>query len=413
MVDGVFTIRLLADPQPDGDMSSAPEGVAHERLAPGRPHPGRLNSEHREPIEFLAGPENRLAAVAVQSLLDERPSRYNPLVFYGPSGTGKTHLAHGLAQRWNGVVQHLDGHAGRKTTHDRQTGGNPDRGRSGDSSAAGGSAADGSVVYATAAEFSQSLNAAIDANTTAEFRRRMRGASLLVVEDLTQFASRRVAQQELVHTLDAILDNNGQAIFTSRAVPEKIPGLSPALCSRLASGLAVPLVPPAAAARLACIQRIAELRGVALPTAAARILATGLMSRRPNYSAPSPSLHLQSELDGQPIDPARVRRWLAERQLRLRPSLRTIARLSAKYFGLRVAEFTSPSRRRSVVQARAVAMYLARQLTGKSLEQVGTHFGGRDHTTVLHNCRSIDLRVRGDPTTRRAVADIRKMLAHA
>ena len=66
-----------------------------------------------------------------------------------------------------------------------------------------------------------------------------------------------------------------------------------------------------------------------------------------------------------------------------------------------------------MVQARAVAMYLARQLTGKSLEQVGTHFGGRDHTTVLHNCRSIEGRVRGDPTTRRAVADIRKMLAHA
>ena len=324
MVDGVFRIRLLADPQPEGDMSSASERVAQsglrtEQLASGRLHPDRLNSEYREPIEFLAGPENRLAAVAVQSLLDERPSRYNPLVFYGPSGTGKTHLAHGLAQRWNGVVQNLDGHAGRKTAHDRKTGGNPDRGSSGGSAAAGGSTDDASVVYATAAEFSQSLNTAIDANTTAEFRRRMRGASLLVVEDLTQFASRRVAQQELVHTLDAILDNNGQAIFTSRTAPEKIPGLSPALCSRLAGGLAVPLVPPAAAARLACIQRIAELRGVAMPAAAAPILATGLNVTAPELFGAVTELHLQSELDGQPIDPARVRRWLAERQLRFRP----------------------------------------------------------------------------------------------
>jgi chromosomal replication initiator protein len=113
------------------------------------------------------------------------------------------------------------------------------------------------------------------------------------------------------------------------------------------------------------------------------------------------------------IDARAVRQWLADRRLQLRPSLRTIAKLAAKYFGLRVAELTSPSRRRAVVQARGIAMYLGRQLTAKSLEQLGNHFGGRDHTTVLHNYRSIEARLCSDPTTRRAVSDIRKALAHA
>ena len=113
------------------------------------------------------------------------------------------------------------------------------------------------------------------------------------------------------------------------------------------------------------------------------------------------------------IDTRAVRQWLADRRLRLQPSLRTIAKLAAKYFGLRVAELLSPSRRRAVVQARGIAMYLGRQLTAKSLEQLGKHFGGRDHTTVLHSYRSIEARLRSDPTTRRAVSDIRKVLAHA
>jgi chromosomal replication initiator protein len=364
--NGVFTIRLGTG------------AAAQEDSTCGEPSESAL--------DFIAGPENRLAAVAVASLLDEQPSQFNPLVIYGPSGTGKTHLAYGLAQCWSARLS-------------------PAR-REGANQA-------GDVVYLPAIDFANDLTAAIDRETTGDFRARFRGASLLVIEDLTQLATRRPAQQELLHTLDAVVDRGGQVVATSRVGPAKISGFAPELCSRLTGGLAVPLLPPSSATRQALIQRLAASRGIALPAAAVRILADGVEGTAPELLGALLELHVQAELDGEPIDAARVRRWLAGRQSRLQPSLRTIARMSAKYFGLRVADLTSPSRRRSVVRARSVAMYLARQITSKSLGQLGIHFGGRDHTTVLHNYRNVAARVCSDPAIRRAVADIRKLLAQA
>jgi chromosomal replication initiator protein len=187
--------------------------------------------------------------------------------------------------------------------------------------------------------------------------------------------------------------------------------LSPALRSRLSAGLIVSLVPPAAAARLALIERFASLRRIALPTAAARTLADGLSATAPELSGALAELQLQADFDQSSIDVSGVRRFLADRQLQLRPSLRTIASRAAKYFGLRMSDLKSSSRRRAVVQARGVAIYLARQLTDKSLKQIGDYFGGRDHTTVLHSVHSTESRLRSDPTSRRAAAEIRKLIA--
>jgi chromosomal replication initiator protein len=269
------------------------------------------------------------------------------------------------------------------------------------------------VVFVTGADFARLLHDAIEASATASFRERFRGASLLILDDLTQLATKRVAQQELIHTLDAVIDGGGQVVVTSRTLPSRIAGLAAGLASRLSGGLTVTLSPPAAAARLALIERFAALRRIALPHPAARTLADGLDATAPELSGAIAELQMRAELDGASINTGRVRRFLADRQMRLRPKLKTIAALSAKHFGLRVGDLRGSSRRRAVVEARGVAIHLARQLTGKSLEEIGRFFGGRDHTTILHSLETTEARLRSDPAIRRATADIRRLVAQA
>jgi chromosomal replication initiator protein len=392
VVDAVFSIPLVANlpvEEPEierpGRPADEPRGRAERRrVGTGSETPAKPSTKNSQPAgalssDFLAGPENGLIGVAVSALLDELTPRYNPLVICGPSGTGKTHLARGLAAKRLLACQ----------------------------------AGDGRVVFVSGADFARLLHDAITADATASFRERFRGASLVILDDLTQLATKRVAQQEVIHTLDAVIDAGGQVVVTSRAMPSRIVGLSTALASRLAGGLTVTLSPPSAAARLALIERFASLRRIALPHPAARTLADGLDATAPELSGALAELQMRAQLDGAAIDTNRVRRFLADRRSRLRPKLKTIASLAAKHFGLRIGDLRGSSRRRAVVEARGAAIHLARQLTGKSLEEIGRYFGGRDHTTVLHSLETTEARLRNDPAIRRATADIRRLVAQA
>jgi chromosomal replication initiator protein len=376
VIDDVFSIPLLAD-LPAGEVEFEPRsGHADSRRAARRPG---NESAARGEWEFVAGPENRLLGLAISALLEERRPHYNPLVIHGSIGAGKTHLASGLATK-----------------------------RSSDS----GPKARPTILV-TGADFARLLVEAIEGRATAAFRERHRGAALLVLDDLTALATKRVAQQELIHTLDAVIDGGGQVVITSRTAPNRITTLLPALHSRLSAGLTVSLALPSAAARLALIERLAHLRRIALPLVAARTLADGLDVSAAELSGALMELDWQASRDGATIDVARVRRYLADRQLRLRPSLRTITATTAKYYSLRMSDLTGPSRRRGIAQGRAAAMYLARDLTGKSLTELGIYFGRRDHTTVLHSVQLIKARLRSDPITKRAISDLRKLIAQA
>ena len=187
------------------------------------------------PCHFFAGPENRLVEVAVRSVVEEQINGYNPLVFYGPSGTGKSHLAHGLAAAW-------------KARDRRQR-----------------------VVCTTAVDFARELADAIETQGVDEFRAKHRGAALLVVEDLGMLATRKSgklnAQEELIHTLDALVAEDRWVVVTASAAPAALPGILPALQSRLTAGLLIPLAPPGVEARLAIFEQLAALRNIPLPEA--------------------------------------------------------------------------------------------------------------------------------------------------
>jgi chromosomal replication initiator protein len=356
MVDGVVDIPLPGRPL---------ESAAQES--------GAAVARH-----FVAGPENHLVEIAVRSVVEGPPNGYNPLVFYGPSGTGKSHLAHGLAAAW-------------KARDRRQR-----------------------VVCTTAVDFARELADAIETQAVDEFRTKHRGAAFLVVEDLGMLATRKSgklsAQEELIHTLDALVAEEHWLIVTSSVSPAALPGILPALQSRLTAGLLVPLSPPGIEARLAILEQLAAIRDIPLPEPVARVLAEGLAITAPELAGSLVQLAAPAKFQDDPFDVEAARRYVAKRTGRQRPNLHEIALATARHFSLRLADLRSPVRRRALVVARGVAVYLARQLTEESLERIGDYFGGRDHSTVMHSCRKTEVLIGCDPVVREAVERLKNSL---
>jgi chromosomal replication initiator protein len=358
MVNGVVTIPLSG--QPLGDHAGATNG-----------HPGPTE------IEFFAGPENCLVEPAVMGILGRRLTPYNPLVLYGPTGTGKTHLARGIAATW-------------KTNFPQNR-----------------------VAYATAVDFARELADAFETHSIDDFRRKYRAVGLAVFEDIGELTSKPAAQEELICTLDAIIHRGGQIIVTAPAAPQEIAGLAPALQSRLTAGLCLPLAPPGPDARRAILERWSTLREIDLADSIVKLLAEGLAGTVPELLGAMLQLEVPAREAGRSIDALHVREYLSRRDKAVRPKVRDIALLTARHFSLRLGDLRGTSRRRPVVVARDVAVYLCRQLTRETLSRIGEYFGGRDHTTVLHACRKTEQQIEADPAIQQAVDQLQRMLGGA
>jgi chromosomal replication initiator protein len=319
---------------------------------------------------FFVGPENRLVEVAIRAVLDDSDggaSDYNPLLLYGAPGTGKSHVALGLA-------------AALRAQYPR------------------------SVVDTTGIDFVRELTDAIETQTTEEFRRRYREARLVVIDDVTRLADSEVAQLEMLHTLDAVLAAGHGVIATASLPPGQWPRILPSLQSRFGAGLTVPLASPGLEARLAILQQMVRERQIPAAEAALGVLARGLEVTARELGGALGELHVRAKVDRAAIDAKAARTYLASRQEnRRRVDLTDIARATARSFSLNMSQLRSRSQRREVVTARGVAMYLARQLTDRSLAQIGVFFGGRDHTTVLHGCRKTEALLRTEPEVQQAV----------
>ena len=249
------------------------------------------------------------------------------------------------------------------------------------------------VVSTTAVDFARELADAIETQAVEEFRTKYRTAALLVFEDLGQLATRRSgktqAQEELIHTLDALLAEDRWVVVTASAAPAELPGLLPALQSRLMAGLTIPLAPPGPAARLAVVRQLAGLRDYRSARAGgSKCWPRASAARCRTWPAPACNCRRPPMSTHDRIDLPGAATYLGERNgQRRRPAMHEIALATARHFSLRLADLRSPVRRRALVTARGVAVYLARHYAGDSLQEIGRYFGGRDHTTVMHSCR--------------------------
>jgi chromosomal replication initiator protein len=349
------------------------------------------SAQFRDNSEFIVGPENRLAGSTVLWLLNRAGHSYSPLVLYGASGTGKSHLAQSIA------------------------------------------ASRDDAVYIRGSDFARELVTAVEKNAMADFRHRFRTGALLVFDDLSQLIGRRAALEELQHTLDALEARDATAVIISRRPPQEMAKLPPALRSRLSGGLVVKVSPPGVAARRHLLERLALVRGSDLPPEAAGLLAEQLHVTAPELCGHFAQLEMevrtgggrakqtQKIRDDQPIrsdgfnEPLKIefqhaQRYLLHRRAQHRPSLAQVSTEVAKYYGLKPAAMSSQSRTRQMVLARAVAMYLGRTLCGASLKALGKHFGGRDHTTALHSFRQLQGRLAHDSELNGTVDRLRRVL---
>jgi chromosomal replication initiator protein len=325
--------------------------------------------------EFIGGEENLLARAAAESLL-ERPERFNPLVFFGPTGVGKSHLALGLAARWKDLQ----------------------RGRR--------------AVLTTGADFARAYAAAVDADAVSDWREKNLSADLLLIDDVHDLVSKRAAQHELLQLVDAFVAASKPLVVTSLELPSEAAGFSEPLASRLSSGLSVPLAAPGTPARRVILLKLAALHEVPLKRSAIQLLAERLSGTVPSLNHAVVELERAGRSRMNVIDEETIAEYLAEQLAKPSPKAREISQTTAKYFRLKEATLRGPSRRAGVVHARGLAMYLVRRLTDQTLEQIGASFGGRDHTTVLHACRKYEALVETDSDTRHEVEDVIQLVEY-
>jgi len=375
----------LAGPWPRGD-----EGEAELPRAATRRNDratATVPAWHVHPAQtFLYGPENAGVAALLGELSPLGEALGNPIVVAGPPGVGKSHLARGIAAAW----------------HER-------------------GAEKGSVQFFTGAEFLAESRVALERNNLVAWQQRVRNARLFILDDLQQLAGQTTGLLELRATIDELLANGAQVLITTRLEPEHLPNLSPAFVARLQSGLSLALQPPGPQVRTELWRRYAAAQQIDLTPTVAEALANGLKLTAVEIWQLADELAVAIDASISNGSAAtRATRMISTEQAKLalatqrpgvKPNIRTMTNLAARYFGVKVPELLGPTRRRTVVTARNLVIYMARQLGQISLEQLGKHFGGRDHTTVLHGYRVIEERLQTDPQLRQAHDELRKMIA--
>jgi chromosomal replication initiator protein len=332
---------------------------------------------------FVAGPENRLVAGAIGELVEattrdgERDAAQqivpSVLVLFGASGTGKSHLAYGVVRHWQSQL------------------------------------GDTSALYTTAADFRHLLNDAAKRQAEVAFREEFRGRQLLAIDDLQHLPAGDFAWQELRYTLDDYDDRGATVIVTANESIAQLANVPFDIRGRLASGLALELSPPGGEARLRILRHAAAALQRPLSDDAAECLARGLNG--PANCLFQALFELFAPATGRAVsDTIRAERLLAARAAR-RPTLREIIAVVARQQGVTQAQFKSASRQRSIVTARGIVVYLARELSNISYDEIGRALGGRDHTTIIHNYRKIDGLQKCDVRMQQTLEQLRRILS--
>lgn len=340
----------------------------------------RVEPESQNPFDssqftfehFVVGSDNRFAHAAAMAVANLPGKAYNPLLIYGDSGLGKTHLLYAI------------GHEVKK--RDRNF----------------------SVVYVKGDEFTNELIKAIQNASQESFREKYRTADLLLVDDVQFIAGKVQTQEEFFHTFNTLYEAGHQIVLTSDRPPREMLRLEDRLKTRFEWGLLADIQPPDYETRVAIVQNKAEQLGLMLPPQIADYIAENIKSNVRQIEGTVKKILAYRELIyDNDIDIEMVKTITkdiirGEREY----SPETIIERTAAYYGLETDVITGTSRVQAVAHARQVAMYLMRKLLDLTLDEIGDHFGGKDHATVLHAIKKIEDSVAKNPEEADVLRDI-------
>ena len=359
MVSGIFTI---------------PFDVPQSTSVQGRSVGSRSGVALRQ---YIGGPENALVLFAATSLSQvagyetQGRSVTNPIFLYGPKGTAKTELSYTLAATW-------------QRSH-------PNR----------------AVQVINGLRFRRSYSTAVGRKSLRHWWTRFSENSLFCLDDVDQVAGRPATEEMLVRLIDQFVSEDRPVIITGSVHPAHSTNLSSRLASRLSAGLAVQLRPPGLEARCQIFKQLASTHQIDCSTAAAYYAAKHLDGSVSDLDDLLAQLIATGHGKLPRITEADVRQVLT-RQVEAfhKVSPESIIRSVARHFQLPVAQLTGSCRRHTLVRTRGIAIYLIRELSGISLQRIGQHFGGRDHSTILHAYRKTESLVQCDPDVQVAVSEL-------
>ena len=305
---------------------------------------------------FVEGKGNQFAKAAALAV-SEAPgaTSFNPLVVYGGVGLGKTHL-----------IQAIGNFAQERGTAKL-------------------------VRYVSSEKFTQDFINAIQNNRTAEFSALYRNVDILLVDDIQFFMSKEKTQEEFFHTFNTLHQKSKQIVFSSDRPPKDLRGLEERLMSRFQWGLVVEIQPPDLETRIAILQQKAEFDSIEMSMDVIEFIATNITSNIRELEGAMIKLLAHSSLKGTDITLDLAKMVLRDVLMAKRKdiSIEEIQRMVCTYFEIPDDLLRGKSRKMEIAHARQIAMYLCKEMTRYSLKSIGLHFGGRDHTTVIHAIRTI------------------------
>ena len=327
---------------------------------------------------FVEGKSNQLARAASIQVSENSGKAYNPLLIYGSSGLGKTHLMHAIG---NAVLAK-----------------NPSA----------------KIVYLHSEKFVQDMVKALQQNAIDAFKNFYRSIDVLLIDDIQFFAGKERSQEEFFHTFNSLLEKKHQVVLTCDKYPKEIVGLEDRLKSRFGWGLPVSIEPPDMETRAAILMKKAQLANVVLPQEVAFFIAKRIPSNVRDLEGALRRVIANAQFTGREITTDFTKEALHD-LISLQDKLANIDNIKktvADYFKIRLSDLSCKNRKQTITRPRQIAMCLARELTSNSFPEIGTEFGGRDHTTVINACKRVNELKETDHKFAEDYANLLRILSH-